>query len=139
MLNTPAVVVRFNWSVNAVSSKTTALPAWNVTLAPRYCQLVVTPMSHGVPFVPVHVRAATLTTSNPTTLFAVSFVRTAVTPAGSDASEKALKPAPPSVLYLISGTSPNAGTPVKMLTVTVPDVVKLVAVMTALAVFRLPS
>src|ERR1035441_4279218 len=105
MLNTPAVVVRFNWFVNAVSSKTTALPAWNVTLAPRYCQLVVTAISHVGPVVLFQVRAATFATNNPTTLFAASFVRTAVTPAGSDVSENALKPAPPSVLRSEEHTS----------------------------------
>src|SRR6266568_2175497 len=140
MLNAEAVVFRLRTFVKAVSFNITPLPAEKVTSAPRYCQLVVTPMSQGVPFVPVQVRDAMSETSKPTILLAVSLVRMAVTPGGSAASVKAPKPEPPiEPLYLINGTSPSAGTPVITLIVTVPEVVRLVAVMTALALLRLAS
>src|ERR1041385_8352318 len=113
MLKTEAVVLRLRKLVSPVSSNTTALPAWNATSAPRYCQLVVTPMSHVDPFLPVQVSAVTYVTSRPTILFTVSLVKPAVTPAGSGASVNPPKPEPPRVLYLINGTSPIAGTPVR--------------------------
>ena len=97
-------------------------------------------MSQVGPMVPVQVKAATVCTSTPTMLFAVSFVKTAVTPAGNDGKAKAPKPAPPiEPLYLINGTSPSVGTPVTRLSVTVPEVVRFVAVITALAPLKFPN
>src|SRR5437879_1482578 len=95
MLNTLTVAVRFSTFVKAVSSSNTPLPGWNTTSAPKYDQLVVTPVSQAVPLVPVHVYDATFCTSRPTILLAVSFVRTAVTPAGNDDRLNAPKPEPP--------------------------------------------